>query len=153
MKAIISSFFSSMKDQKPRKIDKISVYTLILIVPIAIIVMVTISTPNDLDLSIAQQAKKSISNAMKECVVITIRGKEANPKFSLPTYPSNYKIIPEDRNCSGDDNGAISAISSDDRKYPNLSISMSHPHRKSCSHSGKKDQLHGCSKNLDGTWQ
>ena len=125
---------------------------------VPIYILLSIATPmyhSDSPSSRVGSAKLSLKYAMEECAALAAKGRKTNQKFrhiSGEYFGDAYTIIPEDRSCSGDSNGAILAISSDDQKYPNLSISMSPPHRKNCSHSGKSEELHGCSARRNGTW-
>ena len=135
-----------MKGQKIRNAVNISAWTLIGLVPILLILS---SLGAHMEYP-AEGAQQLLNIAIKECALKTAQG-DANPVFSSGN-PTRYKIIPEDRSCSGDDNGVISAISSDKEKYPNYFISATPPYRKSCSHSGKSEELYGCSARKNGTW-
>ena len=138
-----------MKKQKTRNLVNISVYTLIYLVSICW-ALLGLSAAMEYPAKGAQQALK---DAIKECAIKAIRGR-VDPIFS--SYKDSiYKIIPENGSCSGDANGVISAVPFNEArypKYPNYFIAVTPPYRKSCSHSGKSEELYGCSARENGTW-
>ncbi len=64
---------------------------------------------------------------------------------------SDYKLYPLDGNCNGDENNLIKAKSNNTKKYPTYSYNVN-TGKKSCSHDGPNEELHGCSARRDGEW-
>ena len=95
-------------------------------------------------------ARNTIVTAIKECAVKKARG-ELNPSFSV-ARKKYFTILPKDRNCAGDQNGELAAISNDNREYPDFYLSLSDPYTKRCVHSGMTDEFRGCSARVNGRW-
>ena len=103
----------------------------------------------DVDLARASEAKNTLSNIAKVCVVKEAVGEE-NPTFTLPKL-NKYTFSPVNGNCKGDANGLLSAVSENSSKYPTYSYNVK-TGAKSCSHDGPKKKLHGCSARRNGEW-
>ena len=107
--------------------------------------------PEPGSIGLSRQAINSISTAYKECAVQFARGVN-NRGLSYPSFTKskvdNYKFIPEDGSCAGDELMNITAKSNDEELNPSFSINTSTGY-KSCHYKGKDQEDHKC---IDRTW-
>ena len=116
------------------------------------LILFTAYTPpysTDSNKSRTAAAMNSVATAAKECAVLQANG-EKNPTFTISKL-KQYKILPEDRNCNGNENNLITALSTDLSKYPTYSYNVING-KKICFHNGENAQLFSCSAKRDGNW-
>ena len=94
-------------------------------------------------------ASNTVEAIAKECLE-RVSNKELVSKF-LDVELQSYKLYPLDGNCNGDENNLIKAKSNNTKKYPTYSYNVK-TGKKSCSHDGSNEELHGCSARRNGEW-
>ena len=94
-------------------------------------------------------AANIVATNAKECFARKANGEE-NPVFKIFQL-RGYKIFPEDRNCNGDENNLLTAVSEDLSTYPTFSYNVE-TGEKTCSHNGPAEKLYGCSARKNGEW-
>ena len=94
-------------------------------------------------------ASNSVETIAKLCLELVSKNDLASTFSDVEL--SDYELYPLDRNCNGDENNLIKAKSKNTKKYPTYSYNVK-TGKKSCSHDGPNEELHGCSARRDGRW-
>ena len=94
-------------------------------------------------------ASNSIETITKLCLEIVPQNDLASTFSDIEL--SDYELYLLNGNCNGDENNLIKAKSKNTKKYPTYSYNVK-TGKKSCSHDGPNEELHGCSAKRNGEW-